>query len=172
MEEKLLHEFKEGNEESFNLLIELIRKKFFMIALMRLKSEADAEDVVQEVLIKIFNNIDKLKDESKFNAWSMKILINECNRLYSSKENNCSYEDIDAEFFMSDGDIFNDVDASLDFYEIVKAQNEEDRTILSMYFSKDYTTKQISEILNMNENTVKSRIKRASDRIKDRKKEG
>lgn len=172
MEEKLLHEFKKGNDEAFNLLVQTIRKRLFMVAMSRMQNEADAEDVVQETLVKIYNNINKLKDESKFDSWTMKILINECNRLYKSKDNNCSYEQIDAEYFVSDGNIFNDVEDNLDFFEILNSQSKLDRTILSMYFSKDYTSKQISEILNIKENTIKSRIKRAADKIKDRKKEG
>ena len=60
----------------------------------------------------------------------------------------------------------------VDFEILLKELKSEDRTILALYYGDNYTTKEISSILNKNENTIRSRIKRAKEQIKRKVEEG
>ena len=60
----------------------------------------------------------------------------------------------------------------VDFEILLQELKSEDRTILALYYGDNYTTKEISSILNKNENTIRSRIKRAKEQIKRKVEEG
>jgi RNA polymerase sigma-70 factor (ECF subfamily) len=59
-------------------------------------------------------------------------------------------------------------DSNLSFQILIENLKEEEKTILTMYYCFQYTTKEISNILNINENTVKSKIVRAKEKLKNK----
>ena len=50
-----------------------------------------------------------------------------------------------------------DLEAKLDFYSIINSLDKRERTIMELYYNEKYTTKEISEILNKNENSIKTK---------------
>ena len=54
----------------------------------------------------------------------------------------------------------------MDFFNCISFLNEDERTIMAMYYSNEYTIKEISDILNINLGTVKSKISRAKIKIR------
>lgn len=59
------------------------------------------------------------------------------------------------------------VGSKLDFYDIIKQLNEEEKTIVILYYSDKFTTKEIGKILNKNENTVKTIIHRIKIKLRN-----
>lgn len=55
---------------------------------------------------------------------------------------------------------------NINFEILLKELKKEDKIILTMYYGNNYTTKEIASILNKNENTIRSKIKRAKKQIK------
>ena len=64
-----------------------------------------------------------------------------------------------------------DRDDNLDFEILINKLKLEDRTILALYYASNLTTKEIAKILKKNENTIRSKIKRAKDFIRANLKE-
>lgn len=163
--EKLILEAKNGNKDSFTKLIISIENDLYKIARMRFSCEADIEDAVQETIIQSYKSIKKLKKPECFKAWIIKILINNCNKIY--KKNNKNIEYVEE---MSTGlDIYDNNDAiisNLEFYSLIKELSYKERITLILYYSKDFTTKQISKILHEPESTIRNRISRAKIKIK------
>ena len=58
------------------------------------------------------------------------------------------------------------VESTLSFYEMIKCLKYEERIIIILYYSEKYTIKEISKILGINENTIKTRLLRAKEKIK------
>lgn len=63
------------------------------------------------------------------------------------------------------------VNNNLDFFLLIRDLTYEERLILTLYFYNKYTTKQISILLNINENTVRTKISRAKLKLKNKYKE-
>lgn len=171
MEELLKEYIKNGNIEYFEKLVNNLRKYLYVVAKARLFDEFMVEDALQETFILLYMNYRKIKDITKFKTWITTVLINECNKiLKNNKKMKLYYEDLDGfEFNISKEDLESDVDnliKKIDFYQIIKCLSIEDRTIISMYYSDGYTIKDISYIMNLNINTVKTRIDRAKKKIK------
>ena len=99
-------------------------------------------------------------------AWATKILINECNNILKKRKKlEFSFDDFEMEKYIKD-DEYIEIENDYNFFELIEHLTMEERTILTMYYSEDYTTKEISEILKVNENTVRTKIKRAKLKIK------
>jgi len=77
-EEKLLvQRIQSGETELFYQLIRPYERRAYVIALTILKNNADAEDVVQEALLKAFTHLAQFRGESRFSTWLTQIAINE-----------------------------------------------------------------------------------------------
>ena len=168
--EELVLKAQHGEEKAFTDLILMIKHDLFKIAKMRLINEADIDDAIQETMIETFNSIRKLKDVKAFKPWVIKILINKCNRIYRKKKTN--------EIFFEDGidnylaqEANNLTEADMDFYLLVKSLNYEERMIVTLYYLERYTIKEISQMLKINENTVKTKLARSKERLKNNLKE-
>ena len=73
---------------------------------------------------------------------------------------------MDNEYFSHDEYDFENIVNDIDFFELINILNEDDRTIMALYYKDNYSTKEISEILGMNENTIRTRMRRAREIIK------
>ena len=91
-------------------------------------------------------------------------MINECNRIYRNKKKELKVQEKIAKVKFETID-FTDQN-NLDFEILINGLKREDRTILTLYYGNNLTTKDISKILNKNENTIRTRIKRAKEFIK------
>lgn len=170
MENKLVRQAKQGNKQAFEELILLYHKDLYKIAKVRLFIEEDINDVIQETIISAYQSINSLHNLSKFKSWLIKILINKCNEIYRRKqrENSVSFESIEADKYLYQN---YKIESDLEFYNIIECLNLDERTILILYYVEGYKPKEISKILNINCNTVRSKLLRAKNKVKDNLKE-
>ena len=82
----LIESAKKGDKNAFTKLIQNIQYDLYRIAQARLNDIYDMNDAIQNTMINAYKHIKKLKDNSMFKSWIIKILINECNRVYMSKK--------------------------------------------------------------------------------------
>jgi RNA polymerase sigma-70 factor (ECF subfamily) len=116
-------------------------------------------------MIETYKSIKKLNDPNKFKKWVIKILINKCNRIYRKKyKTDISIDEYNVETLKSNNII--DVENKLNFYDIIKILNYEERLIIILYYMEDYSVKEIKSILKMNENTINTHLYRARQKLK------
>lgn len=121
-------------------------------------NKSEAEDITQEVFIKLYNNIKKIKNEEHIKAWLIRVTINlsiDYNRNYWNK-NTTSLDDNYKYFDEETKDVFNEL----------KKLTPEFRNIIYLYYYQGYKISEISEILSMNQNTVSSYLTRARKELK------
>lgn len=158
-----------GDKDAFNRIIAEYEKKLYIIAKSRISSDEDIKDIIQETIMKAYINIHKLKDANKFNPWITTILINVCNVYYrKNKINLVSYDDIQENHAaLSNVSDIEDLNNEMNFLDIIRDLDIEDRTIITMYYMQEYTTKDISKILKINESTLRTRISKIRNLIKN-----
>lgn len=159
-----------GDKKAFNNIIGQVERKLYIIAKSRVSNEEDIKDIIQDTVLYAYINIKELRQKEKFIPWITTILINNCNKLYiKNKIKLLSYEDIEADKIKIKEDIEIDkLENELNFFNIINFLDIEDKTIITMYYLEDYTTKEISDILKINESTLRSRISSIRNKIKDR----
>lgn len=165
--EELFKKYIDGDIKAFEKLVNSLRKYLYVIAKARLFDEFMVEDALQETFISLYINGRKIRDITKFKAWITTVLINECNNIMRiNKKTKLYYDEIDEKLIEADLTDFENLIKRLDFYQIIKCLNIEERTIISMFYSDGYTIKDIANIMKLNENTVKTKIDRARKKIK------
>lgn len=167
--DELISKLKNGDKSAFEEIVKKTEKQLLLIAKSRLNSESLADDAVQETFICLFQNAKKIKDVSKFKSWITIILINKCNKLMKqNKIIEVSYDEENFENILQSDDEYANITNELDFFNYINFLNIEERTIISMFYSENYTTKEIAEILHLSENTIKSKILRAKNKIRNK----
>ena len=162
--EKLVKRAKNNDEKAFDELTELIKNELYLIAKTKLKSDDDIADAIQETILKCYQNIHKLRDIKLFKTWTIRILINECNKIYRKKEKyKISIEDNEIEKYIKSEENY---DENIEFSILIRKLETEEKLILTLYYYSGYTTKEISQILRKNENTIRSKMSRAKDKLK------
>ena len=162
--EELVEKAKKGNNEAFTNLILSLENDLYSIAKMRVKDKEQINDILQETMIAAYINLPKIKENKYFKTWLIKILINKCNKSFKYK-NFISLEDNDIDKYIGINEIQN---KKLDFEDIISFLNKEEKTILTLYYYLNYTTKEIAQILNKREGTITSKISRAKQKIKSK----
>ena len=94
------------------------------------------------------------------------MLINECNKIYKSQKNNLY--DIDDK---SDFIIYDKNDSDLEFLNLMNVLDSDEKNIFILYYQEGYTSREISKILNINQNTILSKLSRGKEKIKNTLKE-
>ena len=165
--EELVERAKNGDKEAFTTLILSLEKELYKIAKIRLINDEDIFDAIQETIIKAFKSINKLKQAKYFNTWIIRILINKTNDIYNERKNAkvISFEDIKQEQANYEHDSEN-VDRKLDFNFICNKLNYEDRLIIILFYMEGYSDQEISKMIGLKENTVKTKRARAKQKIK------
>ncbi len=169
--DELIELSKNGDKNAFCKVILNIKSDLYKIARTRLNDDYDISDAIQETMVKAYCNLKKLKDNSKFKYWIFKILINECNRIYKKKYKTVEKEVIEECLYDEDNPIQNS-NSKMDFNLLIDCLDYKEKLVVTLFYNNRYTCEEISKILNMNVNTVKSKLNRAKQKIKKHYKGG
>lgn len=179
-EENLLKKSKNGDIEAFEELIKGYQKKVFNIALRMIGDYEDASELAQEVFIKIFKSIRNFKEESTFSTWVYKITTNVCldelrkrkNKRIISLDEEIKHDSGESQIQIVDPGL--SPEALLEKKEIKKAVIEaieelspEHRIVIIYREMQGLNYEDIARIVKCPVGTVKSRINRARQELKE-----
>ena len=163
--EELVERAKNGEKEAYSELINMIKKDMFNKLRYKISEPEDIEDIIQDTIIIGYTKIKQLRDNKRFKTWMMKILNNECNRFYNDKQRK---DEINDKYISNSLSIKNEnLEEKLEFDNIIKNLNDTDKEIMKLYYEDNLSSEQISKLLGMNTNTIKSKISRGHKKIKD-----
>ena len=135
------------------------KNSVYRLALTYLHSQAEAEDVCHDVFIKMMEHKTSIFP-GKERAWLLTVTANECkNRLKFWKRH--KNEELSDSIPMKDTQ-------SLDILETVMSLSVKERTVIYLYYSEGYATKEIAGILKITESAVRSRMERARKHLKSK----
>lgn len=163
----LISKAKKGSDEAFEELINTYKEYLYKMAFIYTKNEHDALDIYQETVYKIYLNIDKLKDSSYFKTWITRILINNVNM--KNRHVN-RFKDVEVEDYIGEIE-YSSIEEKIDLYDAIDVLEEKYKTPIILQYFQDLTVSQISKIMDCNENTVKSYIRRGKKKLYDLLKE-
>ena len=159
--EELITKAKSGNEIAFTELILQMKDEFYKIAKIRLKNDDDVFDAIQETMLLAYKSLKKLKYNQYLKTWIIKILINECNKIYKNNKKEYLYEILDNEIISQDN-----TEEKINFNFICNKLNKEEGTIILLYYMEKYTDKEIGKIMNIKESTIRTKRTRAKEKLR------
>ena len=156
----LIEKAVRGDVESFLELMNINSLAMYKVARAILSNDDDAADAIQNTILNCFQKLHTLKKLEFFKTWLTRILINECNRILRHHQKEHLSGEL-PEAMKQDPAI-----AEFEFKEMLNLIDEKYRLVLVFYYLEGFKIPEIAELLEMNENTVKTRLARARERIR------
>lgn len=166
---RLIKESMKGNKESFGILIKNNKEYLYKMAFLYVKDEQDALEVIHETVYRAFLNIEKLKKAKFFNTWITRILINVSIDFLKKKGKN---ERLDESTPIIKEKCEISTEEKLDLYNAIDLLNDNYKTVIIMMYFNDMKIKDISKVMEIPENTVKTYLRRAKQALGEALKEG
>lgn len=161
----LVRKSKQGDISAFTELIKVKQDLLYKISFAYTKNPYDAEDCLSEACIKGFDKIKQLRNEEKFYSWFTSLLINICRNQYREKSKLSSGEDLNE---IMDMFSFSTIDDRIIIENLLKKLKEDEREIVVLKYLKDYPLKEIAKIMDIPENTVKTKMYRSINFLKSK----
>ena len=153
--EELIRRARQGDGEAFAELIAGQKQTLYKVARSYLHSDADAADAIGETVLTCFEKLDTLREPVYFRTWMVRILINKCRDLLRQRSRCVPLETAGEPAYTEPGE------ARAEFLALLDSLDEKYRTVLLLYYGEGFRTAEIARILNVKEETVKTRLKRA-----------
>jgi len=169
----LIKKFQKGDKQVFNKLIPIYQNYIYRIALKYLRSREDAEDLTQEIFIKLYNNLKSFKFKSNFKTYLYRIAVNSaCNYYKKTKRDLARIDTIpkNEEKIISRAvnidDKIIEKEIISDLEKAILDLTEKHKTIINLKDFQNLTYKQISKKLHITENAAKIRHHYALKKLK------
>ena len=147
------------NEAEFAQRVTALERALHRVARGYLVRPQDCADAVQEAILKAWTARHTLRREEYFKTWLTRILINECKTALRRKKTLLPFgdlEDIPAP----------ERSADLDLEKALYALSEKYRLVVLMHYQDGYTLEEIARVLGVPIGTVKARLSRARDKLR------
>lgn len=158
--QQLVKRAMRSDTDAFLELMERNSLAMYKVARGILKNDEDAADAIQETILTCFEKLHTLKKPEYFKTWMIRILINECNQILEHYRKMHVQENI-VEVPGRDSSL-----AEFEFKEMLSLVEEKYRIVLVLFYVQGFKIQEIAEILDLNENTVKTRLARAREQVK------
>ncbi len=171
-----------GDNAARTELYNLTCDKAFSLALQMTKNKEEAEDILHDSYIKAFSSLQTMTNAANFPSWFYCIVSNKCKDYLKSKRRGVvMFSDLEGEDDNGDEREFELEDTSEDYSpeanadvnetarlirEMIDNLPEDQRMVVIMYYLNRLTIKEIAQALDVSENTVKSRLRYAKQKLK------
>jgi RNA polymerase sigma-70 factor (ECF subfamily) len=174
----LVEEARAGKRAAFAQLVELFQRDIYLMVYYRTRSRMDSEDLTQEVFLKAFKGLERLRDASRFRPWLYSIAVNRVRDFHRRRlwmgmlglsagpqEADDVYEEVD-----SDPGPLDQILRREFWDEINRASqrfSRSEREVFYLRFLDHLNVREIAETLEKSEGTVKSLLHRALLKLRD-----
>jgi len=178
-DKRLVERSKNGDKSAFEYLVRKYSKYVYTTAFFMLRDSQEAEDISQEVFVKVFLSIGGFRGLSSFKTWLRKLTVNTCIDKIRIKSKTADKK-VSLDSMIEDGNdillyefnqnvekFFQDKETVKEILKIIVNLDESYRIPLILRDLQDYSYVEISEILNKPVGTIKTNIHRARKIIRD-----
>ena len=166
MDERLVRQVQEGDQEAFRSLVVSEHARMLRVAQGVLRDPHVAEDAVQQALLDIWRDIRRLRDASKFEGWSYKLLLRVCYAEAKRMPRWVPDSQIPVSAEPRAGDVFGVVVDRDQLSRGFQRLSPEHRAVIVLRYLMDLSPEQVAEALDIPRKTVYSRLGRAMDALR------
>jgi len=167
----LVERFQSGEFDAFDEIVDKCRERVYNLAYRFTHNAEDAYDISQEVFIKVFKSLGRLKDASAFDAWLKRVTMNACLDYLRRKPNE---QNLECSILVQERISGNErTDGPVEDGElrgmISRAVDQLPRRQKKVFMLRHYeglTLKEIAEALNCSPGTVKAHLFRATRKMR------
>lgn len=170
----LIAQIQAGNEHANRFLIEKFKNLVWHLVLRMVSQPEDAEDLCQEIFLRVFRDIGKFRGESKLSTWIGAIAYN-MSVTYLRKKGNNIMVSVDNYLPVASGKpAVESADEALDkssmkkvVHRIIDTLPVQYRTVITLFYLEELSYKEIEEVTGMPDGTIKSYLNRGRQAIRE-----
>lgn len=170
---ELIQDTLNGDQSAYAALVKRHQRLVFTLAMRFVKNREDAEEVAQDCFVKAYRSLHSFQQQSKFSTWLYTIVYTTAMTLLRKKRVDTSSIDDEATYIQIENkpggaDEHNAENKSRSFY-LNKAIDElmpDDATVITLFYKGEQSLEEISKVMGMETNTVKVKLFRARQRLK------
>ena len=172
----LIHRVLDGDEEAFASLVQMYQKRIHALAWRKIGDYHIAEEITQDTFLQVYKNLSTLSNPKQFNGWLYVIANRLCiNWIQRHKTQMQSLDatpthEVENAYSRNYESEQREKETLKRYSDVVKnlleKLPESERTVITLYYLGEMTAKEISKFLGVSVNTIKSRLRRARNRLK------
>lgn len=169
-DKELIQDIIAGNSSAFKGLMEKYQLQVFRVVVGFLHSKEDAEDVTQEIFVKVYQWLHKFRGDSEFSTWLYRIAVNMSLNYIRRNQKNTLLQSLEDVFYKISGDKtpLDELEESERDQRIKKAIDslpEKQRTAFVLSKYEELPQKRIAAIMNTTEGAVEQLLQRAKTNL-------
>ena len=177
---QLVEKAREGNRLAFDQLIDHYQGDIYRLIFYRIRSRMDAEDLTQDVFVRAYRSISRIREPHKFRSWLFRIAINRVNDYLRKKRVRSIFKSSDEGMEVQPAETdFQDTPEALDqvlkedfwrhIERIAAKLSKMEREVFMLRFLDNLNINEIAQTLKKSESTVKTHLYRALAKFKKEK---
>ncbi|KIL50727.1 hypothetical protein KP77_13470 [Jeotgalibacillus alimentarius] len=158
--EELASDAIKGDDGAFVRLMQACKADLYKTAYAYLKNEADAIEAVQETTCRAYQSIHSLKQPEYAKTWLIRIMINVCQTELQKRKKVTGHP------FFEDERSADHQYSNIETAEALESLSPKERELINLKFIQDLTIRQVAEVLEMPEGTVKTKLYQSLSQLK------
>lgn len=150
--QELIRRARQGDGAAFAELLEGQKQTLYKAARSYLHSDADVADAIGEMVLACWEKLDTLRQPEYFCTWMVRILIRKCQDILRQRGSCVPLEAASEPAYTEPGH------ARAEFLALLDSLDEKYRTVLLRYYGEGFRVAEIARILDLREETVKTRL--------------
>lgn len=163
MESQIIKKAITGDSEALNVLIDKYKDIAFNLALSIVKNREDAKDITQDSFLKVLENINRFRSDSKFSTWLYRIVYNKSIG-FVKRENRTNIVDYSGLVDISEKND-NQEDKIQELYKAINLLEDTDRNIIMLFYLAEKSIKEIAQITGLSIGNIKVILHRARKKL-------
>ncbi|MEW6661484.1 MAG: RNA polymerase sigma factor [Bacillota bacterium] len=180
-ESDLIKQSKQGDVQAFECLVLQYQRQVYSVAYRFMGNHEDASDLAQEAFVRAFQSISKFREEASFKTWIHHIVANVC-RDELRRRNRHPVSSLNEPVFMEDSEVYRQTadwsmapdrlyehkETQVYLHNLINSLSPEFRMVVVMRELQGFSYEEIAAIMDCSLGTVKSRLSRARQALRDR----
>ncbi|WP_312112500.1 sigma-70 family RNA polymerase sigma factor [Brevibacillus reuszeri] len=148
-----------GEKEAFVRLMMSMEQTLYRVSRSILKTDHECLDAVQEAVLNAFHSIHTLREPRFFKTWLIRIVMNVCYRIAREQNKVILFS------HPENSEAVNRFEAHVELQQALESLNEELRLLIQLHYFEGFTVREMAELLQVAEGTLKSRLVKARERL-------
>jgi RNA polymerase sigma-70 factor (ECF subfamily) len=163
-----IQRIKAGDIQAFTAIVSNYQRMVFSIVMKIVGNREDAEDITQDIFIKVFKSLEQFKEESEFSTWLYRIAYN--TTLSELRKKKWSFVSINDDF-TTENEIFTDekeeeIEIKLQYLDkVLKKLPPDEIFLVTLYYMDEQSIENISKISNLSVSNVKVKLHRIRKKL-------
>lgn len=156
------------NVTEYNSCVDKYLKMVYRISFHYFGNREDAEDVSQDVFLKLYSHNTKFESEEELKAWIIRVTTNTCHSYFRNpfRKRKTEIDEKEIENIVGSSSSEQEIINRKVVMDAVMSLPERYRIVVYLYYYEEYSICQISNTLNIKETTIQTRLSRAREKLK------